>query len=376
MLRLNTILFTAVMICCSEQQGSEKLKLNSLSTTAMIVDGPYVLYRNDSVFVKYIEDHSGVPSVRTDSMPNSLRSNIDLHVNTDIPGKTFTVKLKSKLSNEKAEHNGVKKMLVVSDIEGNFEALRKLLQGGQVIDENFNWTFGKDHLVLIGDFVDRGTMVTEVLWFIYALEEKAKAAGGYVHFILGNHEIMNMNNNLHYTHERYLQNAALLNKPYMQLFGEDAEIGRWLGTKNIAERVGNILFAHGGFSSYMNIMGMSLKELNNKTRDYYTDTTFKYADDRLDVVFSDYGPFWYRGYYTQPKATQKQVDSTLEIYGVRYIATGHTVVSKEIVAVFDGKVFNTDVPHAKGHSEALLVDNGKFWRVNQAGEKLDIKYFY
>jgi hypothetical protein len=52
------------------------------------------------------------------------------------------------------------KMLILSDIEGNFGAFRKLLQANHVIDDNFNWTFEKNHLVLIGDFVDRGTMVT------------------------------------------------------------------------------------------------------------------------------------------------------------------------------------------------------------------------
>ena len=65
-------------------------------------------------------------------------------------------------------------MFVVSDIEGEFKAFRQLLQGNNIIDENFNWTFGNGHLVLTGDFVDRGTLVTEVLWLIYSLEEKAK----------------------------------------------------------------------------------------------------------------------------------------------------------------------------------------------------------
>ena len=116
-------------------------------------------------------------------------------------------------------------MLILSDIEGNFGAFRKLLQANHVIDDNFNWTFEKNHLVLIGDFVDRGTMVTEVLWLIYSLEEKAKAAGGYVHYILGNHEIMNMSNDLRYVQDRYIRNAALMSRSYMQLFGPDAEIG-------------------------------------------------------------------------------------------------------------------------------------------------------
>ena len=260
------------------------------STEATTIDGPYVLYRNDSVFVKYIQDNSGTRSVKTDSMPASMSSNINLQVNTDIPGKTFTVQLKQKLSEEKSEYKGVKKMLVISDIEGNFEAFRKLLQGNKVIDENFNWTFGKDHLVLVGDFVDRGKMVTEVLWLIYSLEEKAKAAGGYVHYILGNHEIMNMADELDYVNERYIQHAQLMNKPYMHLFGPNAEIGRWLATKNVAERIGNTLFTHGGISGYLNNLNIPLKELNEITRPFYTDTTYKYPDDRLNLIYSDFGP--------------------------------------------------------------------------------------
>lgn len=306
-------------------------------------------------------------------MPESQKSNIKLTVSTDIPGKTFNVQLKQKLNTEKSEYGGVKKMLVISDIEGNFQALRKLLQGNRVIDEDFNWIYGKDHVVFVGDFVDRGTMVTEVLWLIYSLEEKAKAAGGYVHYILGNHEIMNMSNDLNYVHERYMQHASLMNRPYMQLFGPDAEIGRWLATKNVVEKIGNVLFAHGGISTYINYLNVSLKELNEITRPYYTDTTYKYTDDRLNIIYSDFGPFWYRNYYKAPRAGMGQVDSTLSNYRVKHISTGHTIIGNEISSVYGGKVFNTDVHHSEGHSEALLIDKGDFWRVNAAGEKLEVK---
>src|SRR6187200_790737 len=373
MVKTNAIVFTTLFAFCIAQNTDEKIYMKKQSIEPTIVDGPYVLYRNDSVFVKYIEDNSGTQSVKTDSMPASMRNNINLQVNTDIPGKTFNVQLKQKLSNEKSEYKGIKKMLVMSDIEGNFEAFRKLLQGNGVIDENFNWTYGKDHLVLVGDFVDRGTMVTEVLWLIYMLEEKAKAAGGYVHYILGNHEIMNMSNDLNYVQERYIQHAALMNKPYMQLYGPDAELGRWLATKNVVERIGNVLFTHGGVSGYLNNLNISLKELNQITRPFYTDTTYSYKDDRLNLIFSDFGPFWYRNYYKAPRANPQQIDSTLDIYNVRNITTGHTIIANEIRSLYNGKVFNVDVHHAEGRSEALLIDDGKFWRVNTAGEKFDIK---
>jgi len=345
------------------------MKINKLLPDTPVFDGPYVLYRNDSVFVNYIEGDSVSASVKTAIMKLSGRDSITLHINTDLPGKTFDVKLKPKLANEKAETKKVSKMLILSDIEGNFGAFRKLLQANHVIDDNFNWTFEKNHLVLIGDFVDRGTMVTEVLWLIYSLEEKAKAAGGYVHYILGNHEIMNMSNDLRYVQQRYLRNAALMNRNYMQLFGPDAEIGRWLATKNVTERVGDILFMHGGISQYVNMMNIPLKELNDLARPFYTDTTYAYPDKRLDILYSDFGPFWYRGYYTGAKATMAQIDSTLSIYDVRYITTGHTIVADEIKSFYDGKLFDTDVHHAGGHSEALLYEDGKFSRVNGNGEK-------
>ena len=373
MLKTNAVLIAALFVCCLDPNSELRTSGHGQTINTSVIDGPYVLYRNDSVFVNYIIDSAGTKAVRRDSMASSLKNNVTLQINTDIPGKTFTVQLKQKLINEKAEWSGVKKMLVISDIEGNFEALRKLLQGNKVIDENFNWTFGKDHVVFVGDFVDRGTMVTEVLWLIYMLEEKAKAAGGYVHYILGNHEIMNMSNDLGYVNERYTQHAALMNKPYMQLFGPNAEIGRWLSTKNIVERIGNILFTHGGISAYVNNMNVSIKELNEMTRPYYTDTTFKYSDDRLNVIFSDFGPFWYRNYYKSPRANISQIDSTLDIYHVRHISTGHTIIANEISSVYGEKVFNTDVHHAEGHSEALLIDDKKFWRVNAAGEKHDVK---
>ena len=373
MLRTHAILIAAFFACCFEPNTDRASENRILSPENNTIDGPYVLYRNDSVFVKYIDENGGTKTIRTDSMQASQKGSVNLVVNTDIPGRTFTVQLKQKLVNEKPEYGGVKKMLVISDIEGNFEALRKLLQGNRVIDENFNWTFGKDHVVFVGDFVDRGKMVTEVLWLVYSLEEKAKAAGGYVHYILGNHEIMNMSNDLNYVNKRYLQHAALMNKPYMQLFGPDAEIGRWLATKNVAEKIGNVLFAHGGISTYINFLNISLKELNEITRPYYTDTTYKYKDDRLNIIYSDLGPFWYRNYYKAPRASMEQIDSTLDNYRVKHISTGHTIIAKEISSVYGGKVYNTDVHHAEGHSEALLIDNGNFWRVNAAGEKFEIK---
>jgi Calcineurin-like phosphoesterase len=262
---------------------------------------------------------------------------------------------------------------VMSDIEGNFSSFRKLLRGNGVIDDQYHWTYGDGHLVLVGDFVDRGTMVTEVLWLIYSLESQASSSGGKVHFILGNHEVMNMNGDLNYVHPRYRAHADSMKVNYLEIFGNKSELGRWFASKNITERIGNILFTHGGFSGYMNQAQMPLNSINDTARIYYTDTSFAYPSIYSELLFSDYSPFWYRGYYQgNARATNAQVDSTLNFYDSRFIVTGHTIIANEIVSVFDGKIIDLDVQHKLGFSEALFVEGAKMYRVNESGEKLKI----
>ena len=334
-------------------------------------DGPYVQYKGDMVYVYYIMENKGKKTLKKDSIGLQQKDNLLLNVITDIPDKSFQVRLKKELQNEKSEFPGAKKLLVLSDIEGNFDALRKLLQANKVIDENFNWTFGDGQLVLVGDFFDRGQQVTEVLWLIYSLEDKAKAAGGYIHFVLGNHEIMNLSGDLRYLQQKYFENASLLNQKYVSLYDENSELGRWLRTKNIVEKIGDIMFMHGGISGNINRMNISIPDINKLARPYYADSTYKYTDRRTDTIYSDRGPFWYRGYYlNRNPGTPLQIDSTLSQFGINHIITGHTIVSDTISVWYNGKLLNTDVHHAAGKSEALLIEDDKFYRVNAEGKKV------
>lgn len=334
-------------------------------------DGPYVQYKGDQVFVNYIMESNGTKIIKTDTIALQKKDNLWLKVMTDIPDKSLQVRLKKELQNEKSEFPKVKNLVVLSDIEGNFAALRKLLQANKVIDKDFNWKFGDGYLVLIGDFFDRGQEVTEVLWFIYYLEEKAKAAGGYIHFILGNHEIMNLSGDLRYVHQKYFDNAALLHQKYITLYDENSELGRWLRTKNIVEKIGDIVFVHGGISGDINRMKISIPDINKFARPYYADSTFKYTDQKSDNIFGEQGPFWYRGYYAKNKSgIPLQIDKTLSQFGAIHIITGHTIVSDTISVWYNGKLLNTDVHHAAGKSEALLIENDKYYRVNAEGKKV------
>ncbi len=87
----------------------------------------------------------------------------------------------------------------MADTHGEYAIAVELLKKQKVIDANLKWSFGKGRLAVLGDVFDRGPNQTEILWLLYSLEAQAKAAGGAVYVMLGNHESMALGGD-----ERYL----------------------------------------------------------------------------------------------------------------------------------------------------------------------------
>ncbi|SEM17663.1 alpha-L-rhamnosidase [bacterium A37T11] len=271
------------------------------------------------------------------------------------------------------------KILVLSDIEGQYKALQTLLIRGKVIDSNQRWTFGKGHLVLLGDMIDRGDHVVEVWDLIKKLETEAQAAGGQVHYILGNHEIMNLSGDWRYVNKKYLAKPGELKPEYAALLSATSANGKWLRSKHIVEKIGDVLFVHAGISPQVNAAAISLDRMNEIAQKYldkalYYKTPALAADvpaaDRKDfeLVFNarTSSPFWYRNYYRlvgEQFVTgndEANLDSALQQYQVKHIVTGHSIVADTVTVHYGGKLFNTDVEHAEGHSEALLMEDGKY----------------
>jgi len=323
-------------------------------------DGPYVWGQNNLV---------KIDGRRLVKEQINRGNTVTFQVQTDVIDNSFSVSLKPQNEEEPCEFGGSKRLLALSDIEGNFRQFRTLLQANGVIDENYNWTFGDGHLVFSGDMFDRGEQVTECLWLIYSLEEKARINGGYVHFILGNHEVMNLQGDSRYVHEKYRFSADQMGTTLQEMYGRNTELGRWLRSKNVVEKIGDLLFAHGGISPELNRLQISIKEINQLTRKCIDKNGNQLKDKASSVVMSQsVSPFWYRGYYNG-KIVEECIDTTLSKFKVKHIVTGHTIVSDTISIHHHNKVINTDTKHAEGKSEALLVEDGKFYRVDMQGKR-------
>lgn len=329
-------------------------------------DGPYIFTSGDTT-VQY-ESKIVISSSQKD-LPG-VRANTLIQVEDDTNGQ-FIVKLKEEYNPEPSEYKKSRKMVVISDIEGNFTAFKKLLIATGVIDKTYQWNFGKGHLVLTGDYFDRGNKVVETLWLIYKMEQQAENNGGKVHFILGNHETMNLQGDLRYVHPKYQFTAQALGKPLSELYSEDTELGKWLRTKNIIEKIGDHLFVHAGISEEVNNLNLSVPQINEAARPVL-DQYKRHESDTLQTLMWDKGPLWYRGYYGKEPVSHEVIETTLKSHNVTKIITGHTVVADSISSWYNGKVINIDTPHSHGKSEALLIRKGKYYRITADGDRFPL----
>lgn len=279
------------------------------------------------------------------------------------------------LSTPEAIYQDDEPIFAISDIESGFGAFRQFLVTHGVADMQLNWTFGKGHLVLVGDFVDRGASTTQVLWSIYKLEQAAREAGGHVHFIIGNHEIKNMQGNFQSAHEKYFYIAGMQGKQQSQLFDDHALLGRWLASKNVLEVINGVAFVHGGLHADLAKYQVSVAEINQIVRSgyrtlYYSPVT---VSKTSFLQSSTTGPAWYRGYF-KDDLTQQDIEQGLTAVGAKAVVVGHTLQS-EVNARYNHKVFAIDVKHPKDYltsfplrsSEGLLIKNGQYFRLTEDG---------
>jgi len=370
--KIATLFIIALIILSSCSDENDLTDQNSALENPLLIDGPYIMYEQDNVVMystdnrrkllsSFINEEDDIPVISPKQDPDRFIFNLMIGYpeNPDI-----------------SDDYG--QILAISDIEGNYYALTRLLIGNGVVDDSLHWVFGKNHLVLLGDMVDRGTYVTQVLWLIYKLDKEAEKEGGRVHFILGNHDIMCMNGDDRYADDKYLEIAYLMNVEYKELYGLASEIGRWMRTKNAIEKIGDYLFVHGGISPEVLELDLTIEEMNDLIRPYYGETIYPSCPGEVYALYKTSGLFWYRGYLKSKdgvyeKATQEEVDTILDYYDAQSIIVGHCVVNT-IDSRYNKRVYTIDVLHPENQYsdidfQALLIDNNSFYRVDENGNR-------
>lgn len=101
-------------------------------------------------------------------------------------------------TSEAGRFAGAQRVVAFGDVHGAYDELVTLLQTTGVIDEGLHWTGGTTQVVSLGDLLDRGPNARKVLDLLMRLQGEALAAGGRLHVVLGNHDVMNLIGDLRY----------------------------------------------------------------------------------------------------------------------------------------------------------------------------------
>ena len=343
-------------------------------------EGPYVFFENDSILnVNYIRGNK-TNGFYVDKKEYPIDSIPLITSYFQIDSTQFDFRLNANFKSPKNTYNDGNSIIAISDIEGGFKTFRDFLIHSNVIDENLNWTFGKGHLVLVGDFVDRGWSVTQVLWFIYKLEQDAIKQGGFVHFIIGNHELKNMQGMYMDVAPKYFGVSNILGKVQSELHRSNSFLGKWMASKNTLEIINGNLFVHGGIHPKIADSKLSLDEINQLIRSNYYKPYYPKTKKSIEQLLTSNktGICWYRGYY-KDDLTQEEVEKGLNKFNAKTVIVGHTLQSK-VNRQYNGKVIGIDVKHPKDYkkywphqeSEGLLIEGNNYYRVLANGKKKEI----
>jgi len=100
---------------------------------------------------------------------------------------------------------GAARVVAIGDLHGDFAATERAFRLAGAIDEGGKWSGGELVVVQTGDQLDRGDGEKEIIDFLERLSAEAKAAGGALVVLNGNHETMNVLGDFRYVTEGALQ---------------------------------------------------------------------------------------------------------------------------------------------------------------------------
>src|SRR5688500_8812710 len=92
------------------------------------------------------------------------------------------------------------RIVAVGDLHGDYDAWIEIASRARLIDRRNRWAGGSAVLVQTGDITDRGPDSLKIIRHLMRLRAQARRSGGRVVVVLGNHEAMNMTDDLRYVH--------------------------------------------------------------------------------------------------------------------------------------------------------------------------------
>ncbi len=244
------------------------------------------------------------------------------------------------------------RIIAIGDLHGDLDASRKVFRLAGITDQDDHWIAGTLVVVQTGDQLDRGDQEQALLEFLDRLQDESAQAGGALHLLNGNHELMNTRLDL-----RYVTEGGFIDfQDAVDVAAEDTLLaqyepaqrarvaafrpgGPWalmLAKRNCVLVIGDNVFAHGGvLPGHLEI---GLEKLNNEIRLWLAGEGPEPAN-----IHNSQSPTWTRIYSDEviPEGCET-LNEVLEELGAARMIVGHTVQEEGIAPYCDQRVWCID----------------------------------
>jgi 3',5'-cyclic AMP phosphodiesterase CpdA len=208
------------------------------------------------------------------------------------------------------------RVVALGDLHADAPQALAALQMAGVVDEQGHWAAGRDIFVQTGDITDRGPDSKKLMDLMDQLAEEARAAGGEVRSLNGNHESMNLLGDWRYVHPLDVEQFGGVEARTAAFSGGGA-YAKWVQERPVVTQVEETIFVHGGVTPFFAAKGVD--GINAEARTALT------ARDREAPVLGSEGPLWYRGYISDDESTAcKDLATALAALGATRMVVGHT----------------------------------------------------
>jgi len=328
----------------------------------------------------------------------------------------FTLSLVFFLSNlgwakDSYEFDDVARIVSIGDLHGDFEGYAEIMEMAGLRDRDGHWIGGKTHFVQTGDITDRGPDSRKIIQDLRKLAKRAKKAGGRVHTLIGNHEMMNMVGYISSVHtgeyEAFRRSGSrdLLDKYYPRYeaaaraeaeeageefsqnefrrdwyethppgfvehrleWGRGGRYFKWAVKNPALIKINDTLFMHAGISS--KYADLSLNTFNQKVK-----TQIQKGDQQaLNLLMSEDGQLWYRGQAeNESEEEESLLAKILKNHDAERLVIAHTPTGGYILPRFDGRVVMIDVGIGEyyGSNRGFLLFEENRWFGVHWGQKI------
>lgn len=262
------------------------------------------------------------------------------------------------------------RIVVIGDIHADINAARQAFQLADATNERDEWIGGDLVVVQLGDIIGRSYEDRDVLDFILEIRKKAKAGGGRVHALIGNHEVFGARQELRWVaDEAYpafsdipgldLDNPHLAELPEYKQARSAALMPGGYYSKQLAEfpavlRLGETIFVHGGVTPHWAKYGID--RINREVSLWFAGRTKEPTSAQgMDAGNFDDSVMMSRHFSEDVDENDcVMLEKSLQILNAKRMIVAHSV-QNSITARCDDKVWAVDVGMSRYYGGDLQV---------------------